>query len=287
MKQLPLAHHRVLDLDHPRIMGILNVTPDSFSDGGVYEAIEQAISHCQTMLEQGATILDIGGESTRPGASRVDEAEQIKRTQPVIQRLAEVCPQAILSIDTTHSAVAKAALEAGAHLINDVSAGEEDPAILTLAAQHNAPIVLMHKQGNPATMQDAPTYQDVVAEVKTYLLGRAEVAMQAGVPKNQIILDPGIGFGKTTAHNLALLQELDQLVDTGYPILLGASRKRFLGHACTLDGKTPQPNDCVGATCATTAMGVTAGVHLFRVHDVQANRQAADVTWAIQHGLLG
>jgi dihydropteroate synthase len=286
---IPLADGRVLKLDRPRIMGILNVTPDSFSDGGEHSTEDAAVAHGLTMVREGADVLDIGGESTRPGAEAVSEVEQIARTCGVIRRLSETLreqgSEAVISIDTQSAVVAEAAIDAGAAIINDVS-GARDPRLLPLAAAKGVPIVLMHMLGTPATMQVEPRYHDVVAEVRAYLLQRVEVAVQAGVRRERIVIDPGIGFGKTKQHNLQLLADLPRFVETGYPVLLGTSRKRFMGAICQVrdpQGRwvNPLPRELVSATCTTTALGVEAGVRLFRVHDVLANRQAADVAWAI------
>ncbi len=260
----------------PLLMGILNVTPDSFSDGGLFVAQEAACAHAAAMLTEGADIIDVGGESTRPGAAPVAAREQIARVVPVIERLATDLPSAcLLSVDARDPDVAAAALAAGARIVNDISAGAASGMLATVA-EHAAGIVLMHMQGQPQTMQDAPHYDDVVADVRDYLLSRAEAAVAAGIAPERIALDPGIGFGKTRIHNLQLLAALDVLVDSGFAVLLGASRKRFMGAICA----ETVPAELVGATCATTALGVAAGVRLFRVHDVKANRQAADVAWA-------
>ncbi|MCX5662400.1 MAG: dihydropteroate synthase [Planctomycetota bacterium] len=287
-----LPDGRTLALDRPLIMGILNVTPDSFSDGGQFSLRERAIAHALDMVDQGADLIDVGGESTRPGSQPVEPAEQIRRVVEVIRGLREALDRAgrpaVISIDTSLAAVAAAALEAGASIINDVHAGG-DPrngsprAMFELAAARGAPLVLMHMQGSPATMQRNPTYADVVSEVRAFLLERTQAAMNAGLPREQILLDPGIGFGKTREHNLSLLANLARIVDTEFPVLLGASRKRFMGSLCPpgKDGQPLAPAELVGATCATTALGVAAGVRIFRVHDVQANRQAADVAWAL------
>lgn len=280
---LHLPNQRRLSLAEPVIMGILNVTPDSFSDGGQHCQLQRAVSHAMHMLHDGASIIDIGGESTRPGAQRVDGAEQIRRTVPVIEKLRQANRDVVISIDTTLGEVARAALDAGADMINDVSAGEEDSAILALAAVRDVPIVLMHKQGMPVTMQDNPSYGDVVKQVHAYLLQRAQAAREAGV--RQIILDPGIGFGKTMEHNMALLATLDVLVANanGCPVLLGTSRKSSLRSLCTMPAQPrPEPHELVGATCATTALGVAAGVQIFRVHDVQPNWQALRTALAIK-----
>ena len=281
--QLLLPNQRQLSLAKPVIMGILNVTPDSFSDGGVNCDPVQAVNVALQMLDDGAQIIDIGGESTRPGAKRIDAHEQINRTEPVIHKLRENDRQCVISIDTTLSEVAKAALDAGADIINDVSAGEQDPRILDLVSECNVPIVLMHKQGTPATMQKNPNYDDVVSQVHGYLLSRAKAAMDAGIQQGQIILDVGIGFGKTVEHNMALLGSLDQLVAYGYPVLLGSSRKSSLQAICTLPAQpVHEPRELVGGTCATTALGVAAGVHIFRVHDIQANWQAMQIAHTIK-----
>ncbi|OGT77664.1 MAG: dihydropteroate synthase [Gammaproteobacteria bacterium RIFCSPLOWO2_02_FULL_56_15] len=268
----------------PQIMGILNITPDSFSDGGDFIEPSQAVEHALGMERDGADIIDIGGESTRPGASRVTTAEQLRRVLPVIAALrSRLKEQTCISIDTTRAEVAERAIMAGVTMINDISAGEEDPSLFTLAAEKQASIVLMHKQGIPASMQENPDYADLIREIRSYLLDRAALAIEAGVSADRIILDPGIGFGKTVQHNLQLLANLADFTSMGFPLLLGASRKTTLAVICGVEDK----KDLVGATCATTAAGVLAGVRILRVHDVKENRQAADVAWAIrqQHGI--
>ena len=263
-----------LDYSKPLLMGVLNVTPDSFSDGGIYPSSKDAITRGIEMVEQGADIIDVGGESTRPGAQRIDATEQKRRVIDVIAGLRKELPQHIhISIDTTLLEVAKASLDAGASMLNDVSAGREDKNMLKLAADLNLPICLMHMQGTPDTMQDNPSYKDVTKEVTNFLHKRANTAEAVGVKKENIILDPGIGFGKRTEHNLKLLRDIGKLTDLGYPVLLGTSRKRFMGKG--------DPHERVPATCATTALGVLAGVRIFRVHDIWQNRQAMDIAWAI------
>ncbi len=268
-----------INTDKPLIMGILNITPDSFSDGGKFTELNIALQQVQRMQAEGVDIIDIGGESTRPGSDPVSQDEQIQRVVPVITAIRQQlnCSLAI-SIDTTSSVVAKAALDAGATIINDVSGGLADPAILTLAATTNTPIILMHSKGTPKTMQDHPYYDDVIAEVIAALKQCIVAALAAGIKKQNIILDPGIGFGKRKQDNLDLLAHLDALVALGFPVLLGASRKRFMGTLCDVS----EPSELVTATAVTTALGVMAGVQLFRVHDVKENRQAADVTYAIR-----
>ncbi|MDE0153245.1 MAG: dihydropteroate synthase, partial [Gammaproteobacteria bacterium] len=211
-------------------MGILNVTPDSFSDGGAYPSTDRALARALEMVEEGATLIDIGGESTRPGADRVDAAEQKRRILDVVEQVSRtVSGEVLVSVDTTLSEVACAALDAGAGMVNDTSAGRDDPEILSLVAERGVPCCLMHMQGTPKTMQDDPQYSDVVEEVREFLAERAEVAQQAGVEPGNIIVDPGIGFGKQTAHNLQLIAQLNRIVELGYPVLLGTSRKRFMG----------------------------------------------------------
>ena len=265
-------------------MGILNVTPDSFSDGGKYQQVDTAVRRTERMLAEGADIIDIGGESTRPGSDPVSSEEQIRRVIPVITAIhKQFADDVLISIDTTSSTVANAALAAGAKLINDVSAGRDDPAILSLASQKGVPIILMHSLGTPKTMQDKPYYEDVVTEVIDFLRSRIDAAFAAGVEKNKILIDPGIGFGKRKQDNLDLLANLDKFVELGFPVLLGTSRKRFMGSICNVT----EPSELVTATAITTALGVMAGVKLFRVHDIKENRQAADVAWAIRQGHYG
>ena len=268
----------------PLIMGILNATPDSFSDGGQHNKPEPAINRAIEMFRQGASIIDVGGESTRPGAKEVTTQEQLDRVIPIIEDIRNSSiKDVIISIDTTDYHVAEQALKAGANWINDISAGEDSEGgsdqMIALAETNKCPIILMHRQGKSDRMQDNPTYDDVCLEVKEYLQERAQLALSAGVKKENIILDPGIGFGKTLVHNLRLLANLDSLVSLGFPILLGASRKRFLGEILGEE----DPMQRVTATCATTALGVQAGVQIFRVHDVIENKQTMDVAWAIQN----
>jgi len=263
----------------PLIMGILNVTPDSFSDGGEYTQVDAAISQVKLMVAEGADIIDIGGESTRPGSKSVSTEEQILRVVPVIKAIrAELSEELLISIDTTLSLVAKAALEAGANIINDISAGQGDKGILSVASEYEVPIILMHMKGTPQNMQDNPSYVDVVAEVCESLKSRVDDALAAGIKKENIALDPGIGFGKRRGDNINLLASLNKIVLLGYPVLLGTSRKRFMGSLCDVS----EPAELITATAVTTALGVMSGVTMFRVHDVKENRQAVDVAWAIK-----
>ncbi len=268
----------ILRKEGPLIMGILNVTPDSFSDGGQFNNIEAAINQGKKMIDEGADIIDIGGESTRPDSKRIGVEEQIQRVVHIIKAISETIPEHVkISIDTTRSKVAEAALNAGAKIVNDVSGGNDDPEIINLCADKKCPYVIMHMQGSPETMQSDPTYNDVVSEIKYFLETRVNDCIKAGIDDKDIVIDPGIGFGKTREHNLKLLKNLKTFTETGYSVLLGTSRKRFMGSICTVN----TADELIGATTATTALGVLAGVKIFRVHDVKPNRQAADVAWAI------
>jgi dihydropteroate synthase len=262
----------------PRIMGILNATPDSFSDGGCYNSLEAALAQVNQMVEDGADIIDVGGESTRPGSEPVDPAEQIQRVVPLISEIRARFPSLCVSVDTASAKVADAALKVGANTINDVTAGLGDTDMFAVAVEYQCSIILMHMQGRPKTMQDNPYYQDPVAEITSFLQGRIAAALSAGIGAERITIDPGIGFGKRKEDNLTLLAHLDAFVALGYPVLLGTSRKRFMGSVCNI----AEPRELVTATAVTTALGVMAGVAMFRVHDIKANRQAADVAWAIK-----
>lgn len=258
------------------VMGVLNVTPDSFSDGGRYLDPAAAVDHALRLIADGADILDIGGESARPGSLPVPSAEQIQRIVPVIQAIRQKT-DALISVDTTRADVAQAALDAGADILNDISAGRDDPAMLPLAADRRAPIVLMHMQGTPRTMQQNPYYEDVVAEVCAFLRQRTQAALDCGVERHRILLDPGIGFGKTVTHNLTLLQRLDDLAAIGQPLLIGTSRKAFIG---TITNQ-PDPANRVFGTAATVAWAVAHGAGIVRVHDVNPMAQVVTMTQAI------
>jgi len=244
------------------VMGVLNVTPDSFSDGGEFFDSEKAVEHGLKMAADGAAIIDVGGESTRPGSDSVSADEQIQRVMPVIEALCEKTDVPV-SIDTYRVEVAQAALEAGAGMINDITA-LSDERIGELAAERQVPVVLMHMQGTPATMQREPKYDDVVGEVLEFLLGRAKRAEKFGISKDMIFIDPGIGFGKTTEHNLSLLRNIDKFVAAGYRVLVGTSRKRFIGQ---ITGKE-KPAERIFGSAATVALCAAAGVSIVRVHDV-------------------
>ena len=255
----------------PKIMGILNVTPDSFSDGGRFFTLDDAVKQALQMSEEGADIIDVGGESSRPGAEPVSTEEELHRVIPVIRELRRQSKIA-LSIDTTKSLIAARAIEAGATMINDISAGLGDPEMFAVAAQFSVPICLMHMQGKPKTMQNNPQYKDVVAEVKAFLAGRIAAAAKAGIAKEKIIVDPGIGFGKRLEDNIALLQHCDRFVELGCPVLIGASRKSFIGQ---ITGAPVQ--DRLPGSLAAVAVAAQKGAKIFRVHDVAATRQFLSV----------
>jgi dihydropteroate synthase len=255
-------------MSEPLIMGVVNVTPDSFSDGGLYLDAGAAVEHGELLAGEGADILDVGGESTRPGAAPVSEEEELRRVVPVVERLAGVGPR--ISIDTTKVAVARAALEAGADIVNDVSAFRFDPELAGLVAEAGVDCCLMHMLGEPRTMQEDPRYDDVVAEVKAFLEERLAFAVGEGVPEERVWLDPGIGFGKTAEHNLALLRRLDEIVAIGRPVVVGTSRKSFLG---TLTGGKAETERLPG-TIATNVVALERGASVFRVHDVAQVRDA-------------
>jgi dihydropteroate synthase len=263
----------------PVVLGILNLTPDSFSDGGRFFDPEAAAERAAAMLEEGAGIIDVGGESTRPGSDPVSREEEIRRVVPVVERIIAARPDAVISVDTYRSDTAAAALEAGARLVNDVTALSGDHRMASVVAEARCPIVLMHMQGDPKTMQEGPRYKDVVGEVRDFLARRAEHAVGAGVRTGNIIVDPGIGFGKNLEHNLALLRNLDAIVSLGFPVLIGASRKTFIGRITGVR----EASERVFGTVATTVLAYEKGATFFRVHDVRANREALAVAEAVLH----
>jgi len=257
-------------------MAILNVTPDSFSDGGQFLSPDAAARQARRLADEGADIIDVGAESTRPGSGRVSPDDQIARIKDVLPAVIQT--GLIVSIDTTSTRVAEFALEAGAHIINDVSAGRDDPEMLGLAASRAVPIVLMHMLGAPKTMQVHPQYQDVVGEVRAFLAGRVQAAEDAGVPRTHCIVDPGIGFGKLLEHNLALLAGTSSLARLGCPVLVGPSRKRFIGE---LSGQE-EPAKRIWGTVAACLSAWRRGATIFRVHDVAALVQALTVAGAVE-----
>ncbi len=251
------------------IMGILNVTPDSFSDGGDFIDVRAAVAHAKEMLKQGADIIDVGGESTRPGFSPVPEAEEAERIIPVIKRLSAET-DAIISVDTTKASVARLALESGAHIVNDIWGLQKDREIARIAAERSAPVIIMHNRENTS-------YEgDLIGEIKDFLLRSARLALDAGIPESHIILDPGIGFGKNAAQNMEVMARLGEIRRLGYPVLLGASRKSMIGNILGVP-----PKERVYGTVATTVLAITQGADIVRVHDVRANADAAKVADAI------
>jgi dihydropteroate synthase len=264
----------ILPEGRPAIMGILNVTPDSFSDGGSYRSVGDAVDAALRMVDDGADLIDIGGESTRPGASPVSLEEEMQRVLPVVEALAN--HDMFLSVDTRKAELAWRAVQAGAFMINDVG-GLRDPEMLQVCVDSGNHACIMHMQGTPETMQDDPVYGDVVGEVRSFLVTQCEMAKSAGIPASRIWIDPGIGFGKTIRHNLDLLRDLDVLVELGYPVLIGVSRKGFIGK---LLGGSPA-EDRLEGTLAAQAWAQMKGGRVLRVHDVRAARRASEVLAAV------
>ena len=265
---------RELDVSRGVIMGVINVTPDSFSDGGLYLEPTAAIDAGRAMIEQGADLVDIGGESTRPGAESVPVVEELRRVIPVVEAI--VADGALVSIDTSKPLVARAALDAGAEIVNDVTAAAA-PGMTDVLGESGAGVVLMHMKGTPRTMQREPTYDDVVGEVATFLDTKAHQVIDAGVAPAAIAIDPGIGFGKTVTHNLELIDGLEKLAGLGFPVVLGTSRKTFLGRVAGIEDAAGRD----GVTAVTTALGFERGARVFRVHDVVSSRAALSLAAAI------
>ena len=261
----------------PVLMGVLNVTPDSFSDGGEFFGAGPAVAHAEKMFDEGAQVIDVGGESTRPGSDPVSPEEELRRVLPVIQGILSSRPGTTISIDTYRSSTAEAALDAGAAVVNDVTA-LGDPKMAGLVAERGCPITLMHMLGEPKSMQQDPRYKDVVREVRDFLAERAERAIRAGVEPENVILDPGIGFGKTLEHNLKLLNHLDSLVELGFPVLVGVSRKSFLGKIAGSE----EPKSRLFGTVGANVLAYEQGATFFRVHDVRPNGEALAVAAAIR-----
>jgi len=266
-----------LTLDRPRIMGVVNVTPDSFSDGGDFLDADAAIEHGLRLIEEGADLIDVGGESTRPGAAPVLVEEELRRVIPVVEALAAA--RALVSIDTSKAHVAARAIDAGAIVVNDITA-LGDPGMAGVVSKHQVGLVLMHTQGSPQTMQVEPSYSDVVGEVSGFLIERAAAAEAAGVERTSIAIDPGIGFGKTVDHNLVLLRDLGVLADLGYPLLVGTSRKSFLGK---VTGATALEDRDL-ASAVSVALAIERGADIVRVHNVSRCREAALLTLAMVRG---
>lgn len=270
------ARGRTFDLGPKTwLIGVVNVTPDSFFDGGLYFEPARAIERALTLAAEGANVIDIGGESTRPGSSPISAKEEKKRILPVVEVLKQK-KDVLISVDTSKAEVAESALAAGADIINDISAGRFDPRMLPLVARRGAGLILMHMKGTPRTMQLAPQYDDVVGEVKMFLKSRLEAAESCGVARENILLDPGIGFGKTLVHNLTLLNSLGSLAELGRPLLIGVSRKSFIGKILELEAQ-----DRLEGTIAASIVGILHGASLLRVHDVRSMKRAVAVAEAI------
>ena len=273
-------YFRNLSLHKPLVMGIINVTPDSFSDGGDFLDHKAAIERGLEMREEGADIIDIGGESTRPGAHPIEINEEIRRVIPVVEGLAKC--GAVISVDTRHSEVMKLAVESGAGIINDVSALSSDPVAIDLIARLGVAVILMHMQGVPGTMQENPMYDNAPIEIKNYLSERIKTCEAAGIKRTNMAIDPGIGVGKSLQHNLDILNRLELLIDLGCPIVLGSSRKNFLG----LVAKEKDPKQRLAGSLATAVIARGKGAQVFRVHDVRETRQALDVAEAISNAKI-
>lgn len=270
-----ICKDKVLDLSSPKIMGILNVTPDSFSDGGLWNSADKALEHAVTMLNEGAAIIDIGGESTRPGAPTVSEDEELSRVIPAVERIARET-DAIISVDTSSPVVMKEACRAGAHIWNDIRALSRENAMET-AKELDIPVILMHMQGTPQNMQNDPNYSNVVEQVKRFLLDRAQMAISHGIDRKKIIFDLGFGFGKTAEHNFTLLKHMQDFVDLGYPVLSALSRKTMIGKACGIN----EPAQRVTGSVAGALLSIERGAAIVRVHDVKETKQAFDVYLAM------
>ena len=254
-------------------MGILNVTPDSFSDGGRYIDSKNALSHALKMIDMGADIIDIGGESTRPGSDPVSEDDECFRVMPVIESIKKINSEVLISIDTYKSNIAKRAIDAGADIVNDISGLTFDFKMLSVLSQNDIPVIIMHINGRPKTMQNNPVYNDLIKDVRDFLFKQCELALKNGIKKNNIILDPGIGFGKSFEHNFTLIRRLKEISELGYPLMIGPSRKAFIGDALDLP-----PNERIEGTLATVIAGIFNGANIVRVHDVREVKRAIVIT---------
>ncbi|MFY8299394.1 dihydropteroate synthase [Pseudoalteromonas sp. SS15] len=279
MTQLSLPKNRILDLNKPIIMGIVNVTPDSFSDGGNYNSVEDAFKQAMRLIEEGAGILDIGGESTRPGAPDVALQEELQRVIPVIKRIREAS-DCVISIDTSKAAVMEAAIEAGADIINDVRALQEPGALEVAAKYSDVPVCLMHMQGQPRTMQTNPTYENLISDINQFFEERVLTCSKAGINQNRIILDPGFGFGKTLTHNFEILEKFNAFSTLGLPLLAGLSRKSMFGQL--LNRET---SERVAASLAGALLCAQKGAHIIRVHDVKETADVIGVWQAARNGV--
>ena len=259
------------------VMGILNVTPDSFSDGGLFYNTNEAVSHALQLIENGIDIIDIGGESTRPGAEKISEEEEIQRIIPVVKQIRELSPEIIISIDTTKSMVAQKAIQSGANIINDISGFSFDNKMIDVIRESKVPVIIMHMQGDPSNMQNKPVYDDLIIDISSFFKSKIKLATDAGIKKKQIILDPGIGFGKTVGDNFQLINQLNEFCKLGFPVMIGPSRKSFIGTTLNLP-----VDDRLEGTAAAVAVGVMNGARIVRVHDVKEIKRVVTIVEKIR-----
>ena len=259
------------------VMGILNVTPDSFSDGGLFYNTDEAVSHALQLIENGIDIIDIGGESTRPGAKKISEEEEIQRIIPVVKQIRELSPEIIISIDTTKSMVAQKAIQSGANIINDISGFSFDNKMIDVIRESKVPVIIMHMQEDPSNMQNKPVYDDLIIDISSFFKSKIKLATDAGIKKKQIILDPGIGFGKTVGDNFQLINQLNEFCKLGFPVMIGPSRKSFIGTTLNLP-----VDDRLEGTAAAVAVGVMNGARIVRVHDVKEIKRVVTIVEKIR-----
>ena len=259
------------------VMGILNVTPDSFSDGGLFYNTNEAVSHAIQLIEYGIDIIDIGGESTRPGAKKISEEEEIQRIIPVVKQIRELSPEIIISIDTTKSMVAQKAIQSGANIINDISGFSFDNKMIDVVRESKVPVIIMHMQGDPSNMQNKPVYDDLIIDISSFFKSKIKLAIDAGIKKEQIIIDPGIGFGKTVGDNFQLINQLNEFCKLGFPVMIGPSRKSFIGTTLNLP-----VDDRLEGTAAAVAVGVMNGARIVRVHDVKEIKRVVTIVEKIR-----
>ena len=259
------------------VMGILNVTPDSFSDGGLFYNTDEAVSHALQLIEYGIDIIDIGGESTRPGAKKISEEEEIQRIIPVVKQIRELSSEIIISIDTTKSMVAQKAIQSGANIINDISGFSFDNKMIDVVRESKVPVIIMHMQGDPSNMQNKPVYDDLIIDISSFFKSKIKLAIDAGITKEQIIIDPGIGFGKTVGDNFQLINQLNKFCKLGFPVMIGPSRKSFIGTTLNLP-----VDDRLEGTAAAVAVGVMNGARIVRVHDVKEIKRVVTIVEKIR-----
>ena len=259
------------------VMGVINVTPDSFSDGGLFYNTDEAVRHALQLIEYGIDIIDIGGESTRPGAKKISEEEEIQRIIPVVKQIRELSPEIIISIDTTKSMVAQKAIQSGANIINDISGFSFDNRMIDVVRESKVPVIIMHMQGDPSNMQNNPVYDDLIIDISSFFKSKIKLAIDAGIKKEQIIIDPGIGFGKTVGNNFQLINQLNEFCKIGFPVMIGPSRKSFIGTTLNLP-----VDDRLEGTAAAVAVGVMNGARIVRVHDVKEIKRVVTIVEKIR-----